>query len=60
MTFRVSPSDLHFPALMDMDFTERRPLVRRQCLVSVFHSSVHAFATHFLQTPPRDDALALR
>src|SRR5215831_18313844 len=30
------------------------------CLVSDFCSSGRGFAPHFLQTPPRDDALVLR
>ena len=54
------PPDLRFASLVDMDFAVDRPLVRRSRLVSGSCSSVHAFAPRFLQTPPHDDALALR
>jgi len=54
------PPDLRFASLVDMDFVVDWPLVRRSRLVSGSCSSVPAFAPRFLQTPPHDDALALR
>jgi len=54
------PPYLRSASLVDMDFVVDRPLVRRSRLISGSCSSVHAFAPRFLQTPPRDDALALR
>ena len=54
------PPNLRSAPLVDMDFVVDRPLVRRSRLISGSCSSVHAFAPRFLQTPPRDDALALR
>jgi formate dehydrogenase alpha subunit len=36
------------------------PSSDQTCLLSGFCSSGHGFAPRFLQTPPRDDALALR
>jgi len=54
------PPNLRSAFLVDMDFVVDRPLVRRSRLISGSCSSVHAFAPRFLQTPPRDDALALR
>jgi len=54
------PPNLRSAHLVDMDFVVDRPLVRRSRLISGSCSSVHAFAPRFLQTPPRDDALALR
>jgi len=45
---------------MVMDFAVIRPLVLALGLISGFCSSGHGFAPRFLQTPPRDDALALR
>ena len=54
------PPNLRSTPLVDMDFVVDRPLVRRSRLISGSCSSVHAFAPRFLQTPPRDDALALR
>ena len=54
------PPNLRSAFLVDMDFVVDRPLVRRSRLISGSCSSVHTFAPRFLQTPPRDDALALR
>ena len=54
------PPNLRSAFLVNMDFVVDRPLVRRSRLISGSCSSVHAFAPRFLQTPPRDDALALR
>ena len=54
------PPNLRSAPLVDMDFVVDRPLVRRSRLISGSCSSMHAFAPRFLQTPPRDDALALR
>ena len=45
---------------VDMDFVVDRPLVRRSRLLSGSCPSARTFAPRFLQTPPRDDALALR
>jgi hypothetical protein len=58
--FRAQPPDLRSALLMDMDFAVTCPLVRRSRLRSGSCPSARAFAPRFLQTPPRDDALALR
>ena len=54
------PPILRSAFLVDLDFVVDRPLGRRSRLISGSCSSVHACAPRFLQTPPRDDALALR
>ncbi len=58
--FHAQSPDLRFPFLMDMDLAEHGPLVQRWRLISGSCSSTRAFASRFFQTPPRDDALALR
>ena len=58
--FRAQPSDLRFALLMDMGFAVSCPLAPRSRLESGSCTSAHAFAPRFLQTPPHDDALALR
>jgi hypothetical protein len=58
--FRAQSPDLRFPFLMNMDFAMQSLLVPRWRLISGFCSSTRAFAPRFFQTPPRDDALALR
>ena len=58
--FHAQSPDLRFPFLMDMDFAKHGSLVPRWRLLSGFCSSTRAFAPRFFQTPPRDDALALR
>ena len=42
-------------ALMDMDFRDTLPAVRRSRLVSGFCSSARTFAPRFVQTPPHGD-----
>jgi hypothetical protein len=61
--FRASPPNLRFAPLMDRDFTKPGPLAQRSRLVSGFCSSARippCGTPRFLQTPPHDDALALR
>src|ERR1035437_3030536 len=58
--FPTHPPDLPSRRLMAMDFAVIRPLVPALGLLSGFCSSGRGFAPRFLQTPPRDDALALR
>ena len=59
-TFRAPPPNLRFAPLMEMGFAITGPLARRSRLIFGFCPSARTFATRFLQTPPRDDALALR
>jgi hypothetical protein len=58
--FCAQPPDLRSALLMDMDFVVGCPFVPRSRLYPVLCSSARAFAPRFLQTPPHDDALALR
>ncbi len=58
--FRASPPNLRSAPLMEMGFAKPGPLAQRSRLVFGFCSSARTFALRFLQTPPRDDALALR
>ena len=58
--FRAPPPNLRFAPLMEMGFAITGPLAQRSRLISGFCSSARTFAPRFLQTPPRDDALALR
>ena len=58
--FGAQPLDLRLWSLMDMDFVLSCALVRPQRLLSSFCSSARTFVPRFLQTPPHDDALALR
>jgi len=58
--FTTHPADLPPRLLMTMDFAIIRSLVQAVGLVSAFYPSGRGFAPHFLQTPPRGDALALR
>jgi hypothetical protein len=58
--FRAAPSNLRFALLMDQGFAEPGPLAQRSRLIFGFCPSARTFAPRFLQTPPRDDALALR
>ena len=58
--FCAQPPDLRSALLMDTDFAVIGPLVQRSRLLSGSCPSAHAFAPRFLQTPPHDDALALR
>ena len=58
--FRAPPPNLRFAPLMDMGFAKPGPLAQRSRLLSGFRSSARTFAPRFLQTPPHDDALALR
>ena len=57
--FRAPPPNLRFAPLMEMGFAKPGPLAQRSRLLSGFCSSARTFAPRFLQTPPRDDALAL-
>jgi hypothetical protein len=57
--FRAPPPNLRFAPLMEMGFAKPGPLTQRSRLLSGFCSSARTFAPRFLQTPPRDDALAL-
>jgi len=45
---------------MDMGFAIISPLARHSRLTSGFCTSARVFAPRFFQTPPHDDALALR
>ena len=58
--FRAPPPNLRFAPLMEMGFAKPGPLARRSRLLSGFCPSARTFAPRFLQTPPRDDALAFR
>jgi len=58
--FRASPPNLRFALLMDVGFAKPGPLAQRSRLLSGFCSSARTFVPRFLQTPPRDDALAVR
>ena len=58
--FRASPPNLRFAPLMEMGFAVTGLLAQRLRLISGSSSSARTFAMRFLQTPPRDDALALR
>ena len=58
--FRAPPPNLRFALLMDWGFAKPGPLAQRSRLISGFCSSARTFAPRFLQTPPHDDALALR
>jgi hypothetical protein len=58
--FRASPPNLRFALLMEMGFAKPGPLAQRSRLIFGFCPSAHTFAPRFLQTPPHDDALALR
>lgn len=57
---RTQPPNLRSAPLMEMRFAVSCPLARRSRLVSGSCSSARAFAPRFLQTPPHDDALAVR
>ena len=59
-TFAARPPTLRRRALTDLDFAASCPLVRPWRLLAGSCSSARSFATRFFQTPPRDDALALR
>jgi hypothetical protein len=56
----TQPPDLRSAPLMEMRFAVFCPLARRSRLLSGSCPSARAFAPRFLQTPPRDDALAVR
>ena len=56
--FRAAPPNLRFALLMDGGFAKPGPLAQR--FIFGFCSSARTFAPRFLQTPPHDDALALR
>src|SRR5262249_15213173 len=56
--FAARLPDLQPGPLMDVDFAISCPLVRPRLPLSGFCTSGRGFATRFLQTPPRDDALA--
>jgi hypothetical protein len=58
--FRAPPPNLRFAPLMEMGFAKPGPLAQRSRLISGFCPSARTFAPRFLQTPPHDDALALR
>ena len=58
--FHAQPPDLRSAPLMDTDFAAICPLVQRSRLLSGSCPSARVFAPRFLQTPPHDDALALR
>ena len=58
--FRAPPPNLRFTPLMEVGFAKPGPLAQRSRLISGFCSSARTFAPRFLQTPPHDDALALR
>jgi hypothetical protein len=58
-TFGTQPLDLRCRCLMDMDFVISCSLVPPLRLLSSFCSSAHTFVSRFLQTLPRDNALAL-
>jgi len=58
--FRAPPPNLRFALLMEKGFAKPGPLAQRSRLLSGFCSSARTFAPRFLQTPPHNDALALR
>jgi hypothetical protein len=58
--FHAQSADLRFPPMMDVDFAKHGLLVQRWRLISGFCSLSHVNVRRFLQTPPRDDALAFR
>src|SRR6201988_4114989 len=59
--FTARPPNLPPRSLMTVDFAITCPLVRPgRPRYPVFCPSGRGFAPRFLQTPPRDDALALR
>ena len=58
--FSAQPPDLRSAPLMDMGFAVSCLLARRSRLKSGSCPSARAFAPRFLQTPPHDDALAVR
>ena len=58
--FHAQSPNIHFPLLMNMDFSVGRPIVQRWCLTSGSCSSTRIFAPRFFQTPSRVSALALR
>jgi hypothetical protein len=57
--FCAQPPNLRFTSLIDMGFAIICPLARRSRLKSASCTLARAFALRFLQTSPRDDALAL-
>jgi hypothetical protein len=58
--FRASPPNLRFAPLLEMGFAVTGLLAQRLRLIFGSCSSTRTFATRFLQTPPRGDALAPR
>ena len=58
--FRAQPPNLQPAPLMDMDFAVIARSSGAVCLISGSCPSARVFAPRFFQTPPRDDALALR
>ena len=58
--FLAPPPNLRSASLMEVGFAITGPLARRSRLIFGFCPSARTFAPRFLQTPPRDDALALR
>ena len=58
--FHAQPPNLRFASLIDMGFAIIGPLAQRSRLRSGSCTLARAFAPRFLQTPPHDDALALR
>jgi len=58
LALQAGAPNLHLRPLMDTDFAISCPLVRPQVPLSGFCTSGRGFAPRFLQTPPRDDALA--
>ena len=60
IAFHAQPPNLRFASLIDMGFAIIGPLARRSRLRFDSCTLARAFAPRFLQTPPHDDALALR
>jgi hypothetical protein len=58
--FNAQPPNLPPAPLRDVDFAVIGQLVRHRSLISGSCPSARVFAPRFLQTSPRDDALALR
>ena len=58
--FCAQPPNLRLASVIDMGFAIICPLARRARLRSGSCTLARAFALRFLQTPPPDDALALR
>ena len=58
--FCAQPPNLRLASLIDMGFAIICPLPPRSRLRSGSCTLARAFALRFLQTPPPDDALALR